>query len=98
MVPGEWGMIAISMSIVLLFLYFFLFGLDLLGRYFGHSVPSIVIDHQLLVVPLVVARSVSVNQGISMIMGANIDTPTTTTTLFNNDNNNEKRLQSQTRL
>lgn len=99
--PGEWGMIAIGISIVLFFLYFFLFGLDLLGsgakvmggcaagELFGddtNPVAGVMVGilatvflqssstTTSIVVSLVGAGSVSVNQGIYMIMGANIGT------------------------
>ena len=99
--PSEWGMIAIGVSIVLFFLYFFLFGLDLLGsgakvmggcaagELFGddtNPVAGVMIGilatvflqssstTTSIVVSLVGAGSVSVNQGIYMIMGANIGT------------------------
>lgn len=104
--PSEWGMIAIGVSIVLFFLYFFLFGLDLLGsgakvmggcaagELFGddtNPVAGVMIGilatvflqssstTTSIVVSLVGAGSVSVNQGIYMIMGANIGTSVTNT-------------------
>jgi len=99
--PSEWGMIAIGVSTVIFFLYFFLFGLDLLGagakvmggcaagELFGddtNPVAGVMIGilatvflqssstTTSIVVSLVGAGSVSVNQGIYMIMGANIGT------------------------
>jgi len=104
--PNEWGMIAIGISIVLFFLYFFLFGLDLLGsgakvmggcaagELFGddtNPVAGVMVGilatvflqssstTTSIVVSLVGAGSVSVNQGIYMIMGANIGTSVTNT-------------------
>jgi len=104
--PKEWGMIVIGVSIVLFFLYFFLFGLDLLGsgakvmggctagELFGDNtnpVAGLMVGilatvflqssstTTSIVVSLVGANSVSVNQGIYMIMGANIGTSVTNT-------------------
>lgn len=104
--PQEWGMIAIGVSIVLFFLYFFLFGLDMLGsgakvmggctagELFGddtNPVAGLMVGilatvflqssstTTSIVVSLVGAGSVSVNQGIYMIMGANIGTSVTNT-------------------
>ena len=97
----EWGMILVGISIVLFFLYFFLFGLDLLGsgakvmggctagELFGddtNPVAGLMVGilatvflqssstTTSIVVSLVGADTVSVNQGIYMIMGANIGT------------------------
>ncbi len=99
--PQEWGMIFIGVCLVLFFLYFFLFGLDLLGSgakvmggcsagaLFGDDVNPIAglmigilatvflqssSTTTSIVVSLVGAGTVSVNQGIYMIMGANIGT------------------------
>ena len=99
--PKEWVLILLGISIVLFFLYFFLFGLDLLGsgakvmggctagELFGddtNPVSGLMIGilatvflqssstTTSIVVSLVGAGSVSVNQGIYMIMGANIGT------------------------
>ncbi len=99
--PQEWGMIFVGVVLVLFFLYFFLFGLDLLGsgakvmggcsagELFGDDVNPIAglmigilatvflqssSTTTSIVVSLVGAGSVSVNQGIYMIMGANIGT------------------------
>ena len=99
--PKEWGLIFIGVCLVLFFLYFFLFGLDLLGsgakvmggcsagELFGDDVNPIAglmigilatvflqssSTTTSIVVSLVGAGSVSVNQGIYMIMGANIGT------------------------
>ena len=99
--PQEWGMITIGVSIVLFFLYFFLFGLDMLGsgakvmggctagELFGddtNPVAGLMVGilatvflqssstTTSIVVSLVGAGSISVNQGIYMIMGANIGT------------------------
>eukprot|EP00531_Pseudo-nitzschia_arenysensis_P001244 CAMPEP_0116130508 /NCGR_PEP_ID=MMETSP0329-20121206/8520_1 /TAXON_ID=697910 /ORGANISM="Pseudo-nitzschia arenysensis, Strain B593" /LENGTH=554 /DNA_ID=CAMNT_0003624897 /DNA_START=48 /DNA_END=1712 /DNA_ORIENTATION=+ len=104
--PQEWGMIFIGVCLVLFFLYFFLFGLDLLGsgakvmggcsagELFGDDVNPIAgimigilatvflqssSTTTSIVVSLVGAGSVSVNQGIYMIMGANIGTSVTNT-------------------
>mmetsp|Transcript_24314 Transcript_24314/g.57396 ORF Transcript_24314/g.57396 Transcript_24314/m.57396 type:complete len:575 (+) Transcript_24314:87-1811(+) len=103
---AEWGMILVGIAIVLFFLYFFLFGLDLLGsgakvmggcaagELFGdetNPVAGLMIGilatvflqssstTTSIVVSLVGAGSVSVNQGIYMIMGANIGTSVTNT-------------------
>ena len=99
--PQEWGLIFIGTCLVFFFLYFFLFGLDLLGsgakimggctagELFGDDVNPIAglmigilatvflqssSTTTSIVVSLVGAGSVSVNQGIYMIMGANIGT------------------------
>lgn len=104
--PQEWGLILIGLSIVLFFLYFFLFGLDLLGsgakvmggctagELFGDNtnpVAGLMVGilatvflqssstTTSIVVSLVGADTVSVNQGIYMIMGANIGTSVTNT-------------------
>jgi sodium-dependent phosphate cotransporter len=104
--PKEWGLIVIGVSIVLFFLYFFLFGLDLLGsgakvmggctagELFGDNtnpVAGLMVGilatvflqssstTTSIVVSLVGANTVSVNQGIYMIMGANIGTSVTNT-------------------
>lgn len=104
--PKEWVLILLGVSIVLFFLYFFLFGLDLLGsgakvmggctagELFGddtNPVAGLMIGilatvflqssstTTSIVVSLVGAGSVSVNQGIYMIMGANIGTSVTNT-------------------
>eukprot|EP00536_Pseudo-nitzschia_multiseries_P004196 jgi/Psemu1/187550/e_gw1.68.105.1 len=103
---SEWGMILVGVCIVLFFLYFFLFGLDLLGsgakvmggcaagQLFGddtNPVAGLMVGilatvflqssstTTSIVVSLVGADSVSVNQGIYMIMGANIGTSVTNT-------------------
>ncbi len=97
----EWALIFVGVCLVLFFLYFFLFGLDLLGsgakvmggcsagELFGDDVNPIAgimigilatvflqssSTTTSIVVSLVGAGSVSVNQGIYMIMGANIGT------------------------
>jgi len=102
----EWAMIFVGVCLVLFFLYFFLFGLDLLGsgakvmggcsagELFGDDVNPIAgimigilatvflqssSTTTSIVVSLVGAGSVSVNQGIYMIMGANIGTSVTNT-------------------
>jgi len=99
--PQEWVMISGGIFLVVFFLYFFLFGLDLLGsgakvmggcaagELFGddtNPVAGVMIGilatvllqssstTTSIVVSLVGAGSVSVNQGIYMIMGANIGT------------------------
>eukprot|EP00535_Pseudo-nitzschia_heimii_P001145 CAMPEP_0197173410 /NCGR_PEP_ID=MMETSP1423-20130617/350_1 /TAXON_ID=476441 /ORGANISM="Pseudo-nitzschia heimii, Strain UNC1101" /LENGTH=566 /DNA_ID=CAMNT_0042622225 /DNA_START=83 /DNA_END=1783 /DNA_ORIENTATION=- len=104
--PAEWGLILIGISVVCLFLYFFLFGLSLLGtgakvmgactagELFGddsNPVAGLMIGilataliqssstTTSIVVSLVGAESISVNQGIYMIMGANIGTSVTNT-------------------
>lgn len=104
--PAEWGLILIGLSVVCLFLYFFLFGLSLLGtgakvmgactagELFGddtNPVAGLMIGilataliqssstTTSIVVSLVGAESISVNQGIYMIMGANIGTSVTNT-------------------
>lgn len=104
--PQEWVMISGGIFTVLFFLYFFLFGLDLLGsgakvmggcaagELFGddtNPVAGVMIGilatvflqssstTTSIVVSLVGAGSVSVNQGIYMIMGANIGTSVTNT-------------------
>lgn len=104
--PQEWGMIFIGLSVILFFLYFFLFGLDLLGsgakvmggctagELFGddtNPVAGVMVGilatvflqssstTTSIVVSLVGADTVSVNQGIYMIMGANIGTSVTNT-------------------
>lgn len=98
---SEWAMIFGGVCVVLFFLYFFLFGLDLLGSgakvmggctagsLFGddtNPVAGLMVGilatvflqssstTTSIVVSLVGANSVSVNQGIYMIMGANIGT------------------------
>ena len=98
---AEWGMIFVGLVLTCFFLYFFLFGLDLIGNgakimggctageLFGDDTNPVaglmvgIIATVLLqssstttsiVVSLVGAESVSVNQGIYMIMGANIGT------------------------
>jgi len=103
---SEWLMILLGVFAVLFFLYFFLFGLDLLGsgakvmggcaagELFGddtNPVAGVMIGilatvflqssstTTSIVVSLVGAGSVSVNQGIYMIMGANIGTSVTNT-------------------
>jgi len=103
---GEWGLIFVGMVLVCFFLYFFLFGLDLIGNgakvmggctageLFGDDTNPVaglmvgIIATVLLqssstttsiVVALVGAGSVSVNQGIYMVMGANIGTSVTNT-------------------
>jgi len=99
--PKEWALILVGVSIILFFLYFFLFGLDMLGsgakvmggctagELFGDDVNPVAglmigilatvflqssSTTTSIVVSLVGAGSVSVNQGIYMIMGANIGT------------------------
>jgi len=103
---NEWFMIFIGICAALFFLYFFLFGLDLLGsgakviggctagELFGddtNPVAGLMIGilatvflqssstTTSIVVSLVGAGSASVNQGIYMIMGANIGTSVTNT-------------------
>ena len=104
--PAEWGIVFLLVVGVLFFLYFFLFGLNLLGSgakvmggcaagaLFGDDLNPIaglmvgIVATVLLqssstttsiVVTLVGAESVSVRQGIYMIMGANIGTSVTNT-------------------
>mmetsp|Transcript_57253 Transcript_57253/g.139588 ORF Transcript_57253/g.139588 Transcript_57253/m.139588 type:complete len:593 (+) Transcript_57253:256-2034(+) len=104
--PKEWGMIFAGIVVVLFFLYFFLFGLDLLGTgakvmggcaagsLFGDDTNPVaglmigILATVLLqssstttsiIVSLTGAGSVSVKQGIYMIMGANIGTSVTNT-------------------
>lgn len=105
--PKEWGMIFAGLLVTLFFLYFFLFGLELLGssakvmggcqagQLFGDETNPIaglmigILATVLLqssstttsiVVSLVGAdNAISVNQGIYMIMGANIGTSVTNT-------------------
>mmetsp|Transcript_31512 Transcript_31512/g.48879 ORF Transcript_31512/g.48879 Transcript_31512/m.48879 type:complete len:588 (-) Transcript_31512:174-1937(-) len=104
--PQEWAMGFVGLVAVLFFLYFFLFGLELLGTgakvlggctagsLFGDETNPIaglmigILATVLLqssstttsiVVSLVGAESVSVRQGIYMIMGANIGTSVTNT-------------------
>lgn len=104
--PTEWAMVAAGVAVVLFFLYFFLFGLDLLGsgakvmggctagELFGddsNPVAGLMVGilatvflqssstTTSIVVSLVGADTVSVNQGIYMIMGANIGTSVTNT-------------------
>jgi len=103
---SEWAMIFGGVCVVLFFLYFFLFGLDLLGSgakvmggctagsLFGddtNPVAGLMVGilatvflqssstTTSIVVSLVGASTVSVNQGIYMIMGANIGTSVTNT-------------------
>ena len=104
--PEEWGMIFIGICVALFFLYFFLFGLELLGSgakvmsgcaagsLFGDDTNPVaglmvgILSTVLLqssstttsiIVSLVGAGSVSVRQGIYMVMGANIGTSVTNT-------------------
>jgi sodium-dependent phosphate cotransporter len=104
--PEEWGYAFLGLLAVLFFLYFFLFGLELLGsgakvlggcsagELFGDETNPIaglmigILATVLLqssstttsiIVSLVGADSVSVRQGIYMIMGANIGTSVTNT-------------------
>jgi sodium-dependent phosphate cotransporter len=104
--PEEWGVAFLGLLAVLFFLYFFLFGLELLGsgakvmggcsagELFGDETNPIaglmigILATVLLqssstttsiIVSLVGADSVSVKQGIYMIMGANIGTSVTNT-------------------
>jgi sodium-dependent phosphate cotransporter len=104
--PQEWGMIFIGLCVVVFFLYFFLFGLELLGSgakvmggcaagsLFGDDTNPVagvmvgILATVLLqssstttsiIVSLVGAGSVSVRQGIYMVMGANIGTSVTNT-------------------
>lgn len=104
--PAEWGLIFIGICIVCLFLYFFLFGIALLGtgakvmggctagELFGDDTNPVaglmvgILSTAIIqssstttsiVVSLVGAESVSVNQGIYMVMGANIGTSVTNT-------------------
>ena len=104
--PAEWGMVFAMLIGILFFLYFFLFGLSLLGNgakvmggcaagaLFGDDMNPIaglmvgIVATVLLqssstttsiVVTLVGAGTVSVKQGIYMIMGANIGTSVTNT-------------------
>jgi sodium-dependent phosphate cotransporter len=104
--PEDWGFVALGVLAVCFFLYFFLFGLELLGsgakvlggctagELFGDDTNPIaglmigVLATVLLqssstttsiIVSLVGAGSVSVKQGIYMVMGANIGTSVTNT-------------------
>mmetsp|Transcript_10375 Transcript_10375/g.16598 ORF Transcript_10375/g.16598 Transcript_10375/m.16598 type:complete len:593 (+) Transcript_10375:109-1887(+) len=104
--PQEWGMIFVGICMVCFFLYFFLFGLELLGSgakvmggcaagsLFGDDTNPVaglmigILATVLLqssstttsiVVSLVGAGSVSIRQGIYMIMGSNIGTSVTNT-------------------
>jgi sodium-dependent phosphate cotransporter len=104
--PGEWLAISSGIALVCFFLYFFLFGLELLGsgakvmggctagELFGDEINPIaglmigILSTVLLqslstttsiIVALVGAESVSVRQGIYMVMGANIGTSVTNT-------------------
>jgi sodium-dependent phosphate cotransporter len=102
----EWALILVGVSLVCLCLYFFLFGIGLLGtgakvmsgcsagELFGDETNPVaglmigIVSTALIqssstttsiVVALVGAESVSVNQGIYMVMGANIGTSVTNT-------------------
>ena len=103
--PGEWGLIAIGVISVALLLYFFLFGLELLGtgakvmsgcragELFGDDTNPIaglmigILATVLLqssstttsIIVSLVGDTISVQQGIYMIMGANIGTSVTNT-------------------
>ena len=103
--PQEWGLIAIGILGVALLLYFFLFGLDLLGNgakvmsgckageLFGDDTNPIaglmigILATVLLqssstttsIIVSLVGEAISVQQGIYMIMGANIGTSVTNT-------------------
>jgi solute carrier family 34 (sodium-dependent phosphate cotransporter) len=103
--PEEWGYIAVAVCLVLFFLYFFLFGLELLGtaakvmtgcqagELFGNDTNPVagvmvgIISTVLLqssstttsIVVSLVGTAISANQGIYMIMGANIGTSVTNT-------------------
>lgn len=104
--PQEWAYIFVGLCVVLFFLYWFLFGLDLLGAgakvmtgcvagaLFGDDTNPIaglmvgILSTVLLqssstttsiIVSLVGSGTVSVNQGIYMVMGANIGTSVTNT-------------------
>ena len=99
--PSEWGMIMVGVVAICFCLYFFLFGLDLIGNgakvmggctageLFGDDTNPVaglmvgILSTAIIqssstttsiVVALVGAESVSVNQGIYMVMGANIGT------------------------
>lgn len=103
--PEEWGMIAIGIVCIATLLYFFLFGLDLLGTgakvmsgcragtLFGDDTNPIaglmigILATVLLqssstttsIIVSLVGDTISVQQGIYMIMGANIGTSVTNT-------------------
>lgn len=104
--PLEWGYIFMGLCAVVFFLYFFLFGLELLGAgakvmtgcaagsLFGDDANPVaglmigILATVLLqssstttsiIVALVGADAVSVNQGIYMVMGSNIGTSVTNT-------------------
>jgi len=104
--PQEWGWIFVGVCVVVFFLYWFLFGLDLLGTgakvmtgcvaggLFGDDANPVaglmvgILSTVLLqssstttsiIVSLTGADVVSVNQGIYMVMGANIGTSVTNT-------------------
>jgi sodium-dependent phosphate cotransporter len=101
----EWGMIFIGICVVVFFLYFFLFGLELLGtgakvmcgckagELFGDDTNPIagvmvgILSTVLLqssstttsIIVSLVGSAISVQQGIYMVMGANIGTSVTNT-------------------
>jgi solute carrier family 34 (sodium-dependent phosphate cotransporter) len=105
--PEEWGMIFIGFCLVVFFLYFFLFGLELLGsgakvmtgcragELFGDDtnpiagvmvgiLATVLLQSSSTTTSIVVSLvgsggSISVDQGIYMIMGANIGTSVTNT-------------------
>ena len=103
--PEEWGMIAVGVVGVALLLYFFLFGLELLGtgakvmsgcragELFGDDTNPIaglmigILATVLLqssstttsIIVSLVGETISVQQGIYMVMGANIGTSVTNT-------------------
>jgi sodium-dependent phosphate cotransporter len=103
--PKEWGVIFLGLCLICFFLYFFLFGLDLLGNsakvmggcrageLFGDETNPIaglmvgILATVLLqssstttsIVVSLVGPTISLDQGIYMIMGANIGTSVTNT-------------------
>jgi len=103
--PEEWGMIALGLFLVIFFLYFFLFGLELLGsgakvmsgckagELFGDDPNPIaglmvgILATVLLqssstttsIIVSLVGSAIDVDQGIFMVMGANIGTSVTNT-------------------
>lgn len=105
--PEEWGWICVGIIVTLFFLYFFLFGLELLGsaakvmggctagQLFGDEtnpiaslmvgiLATVLLQSSSTTTSIVVSlvgsdNAISVNQGIYMIMGANIGTSVTNT-------------------
>lgn len=103
--PQEWGMIGVGILLICFFLYFFLFGLELLGnsakvmggckagQLFGDETNPVaglmvgILATVLLqssstttsIVVSLIGSAISVDQGIYMIMGANIGTSVTNT-------------------